>query len=159
VSIFGAERRKWCQAYPATPDAVPRARQELARLAADAGAPVEQIEAVRLAASEAITNVVLHAYDGVTGEVRVGMDVSPSELSVLISDDGAGLRPRLEKRGLGLGLALIAQACDELDIIKRASGGTELRMRFGLDGGPGPRRDGHPGRGRDGDAGPGRNGS
>jgi anti-sigma regulatory factor (Ser/Thr protein kinase) len=132
VSSLRGERRKWCQSYPATPDAVPRARRELARLAAEVGVPPEQVEAVRLAASEAITNVVLHAYDGMTGEVRVDVDVTPSELSVLIADEGSGLQPRCEKGGLGLGLVLIAQACDELDIIKRKGGGTVLRMRFGL---------------------------
>ena len=117
---------------------MPRARRELAQLAADAGLPAEMVEAVRLAASEAITNVVLHAYDGMTGEVRVDVDVTPSELSVLVADEGGGLSPRVDSPGLGLGIILIAQACDELDIIKRQGGGTELRMRFGLNGhGPG----------------------
>jgi serine/threonine-protein kinase RsbW len=113
---------------------VPRARQELARLAAEAGVPPELVDAVRLAASEAITNVVLHAYDGMTGQVRVDVDVTSSELSVLVADEGGGLSPRIDSPGLGLGLILIAQACDELDIIKRQGGGTELRMRFGLNG-------------------------
>ncbi len=128
------ERRQWCQYYPATPESVPLARRELTRLVSDAGVPAERVEAVRLATSEAITNVVLHAYDGTVGEIRIDVDLTPEELSVLIADDGAGLRPHYDKRGLGLGLVLIAQACDELDIIKGDGGGTELRMRFGLNG-------------------------
>jgi two-component sensor histidine kinase len=57
---------------------------------------------------------------------------------VQVADEGGGLAPRVDSPGLGLGLILIAQACDELDIIKREGGGTELRMRFGLNGrGPG----------------------
>ena len=127
------ERREWCQSYPATADSVRAARQALARFASEAGVPAEQVEAIRLATSEALTNVVLHAYERDAGEMHVDVNVIPGELAVQIADEGAGLQPRIDKRGLGLGLALIAQACDELDIVKRAGGGTELRMRFGLD--------------------------
>ena len=128
------ERRQWCQSYPATPESVPEARHDLARFAADAGAPSDRVEAVRLAASEAITNIVLHAYDRTAGEIHVDADVATGELTVHIADDGTGLRPRFDKPGLGLGLALIAQASDELDIVKRPEGGTKLRMRFALNG-------------------------
>ena len=34
--------------------------------------------------------------------------------------------------GLGMGLALIANAADGLVVLRRSSGGTELRMRFGI---------------------------
>jgi stage II sporulation protein AB (anti-sigma F factor) len=133
VSFILGERRQWCQSYPATPDSVPLARRELAQFAQDAGAATEQLERVRLAASEAITNIVLHAYDGSAGEVHIDADVATGELRVQIADDGDALQPRFENTGLGVGLALIAQASDELDIVKRPEGGTELRMRFGLD--------------------------
>jgi stage II sporulation protein AB (anti-sigma F factor) len=108
------------------------ARQALARFAAEAGAPAEKVEAIRLATSEALTNVVLHAYERREGEMHVDANVVADQIAVQIADDGIGLRPRIDKGGLGLGLALIAQACDELGIVKRADGGTELRMRFGL---------------------------
>ena len=135
MSYSLGERRQWCQSYPATADSVPVARQELVRFAAEAGAPSDRVEAVRLAASEAITNIVLHAYERTDGEIHVDADVAIGELTVHIADDGTGLRPRCDKSGLGLGLALIAQASDELDIVKRPEGGTDLRMRFTLDGG------------------------
>ena len=135
MSFSLPERRPWCQSYPATPESVPTARRELAQFAADAGAGDDQIEAVRLAASEAITNVVLHAYDGSVGEVHVDANATTGELIVHIADDGTGLQPRFAKTGLGLGLALIAHASDQLDIVKRSEGGTELRMRFSLNGG------------------------
>jgi serine/threonine-protein kinase RsbW len=113
---------------------VPQARHELARLAAEAGASDELLDAVRLAASEAVTNAVLHAYDGMMGEIRVDVDVTPHELSVLIADDGNPQARREDKQGLGVGLLLIAECCDDLDIVKRDSGGTEVRMRFALNG-------------------------
>ncbi|MGH2882509.1 MAG: ATP-binding protein, partial [Solirubrobacteraceae bacterium] len=52
------------------------------------------------------------------------------EFWLLISDDGDGLRPGSDGRGLGLGLAVIAQLADEFQIVSRSSGGTQLQMRF-----------------------------
>lgn len=134
VSLSLGERRQWCQSYPATPESVPLARRDLTRFAAEAGVAADQVENVRLAASEAITNIVLYAYDCTAGEIHVDADVASGALRVHIADDGAGRRPRFDKPGLGLGLALIAQATDALDIVSRPEGGTELRMRFGLGG-------------------------
>ena len=119
--------------YEAVPGAVPIARQALTDFARDAGADAERLEAIRLAASEAITNVVMHAYEqGEGGEVQVNASYIEGELWVLIADCGHGLRPRDNSPGLGLGLALIAGLADEFQILSRGSGGTELRMCFDL---------------------------
>ena len=48
--------------FRAEPSSVPRARRALREFAAAAGATVDQVDAVRLASSEAVTNAVLHAY-------------------------------------------------------------------------------------------------
>jgi serine/threonine-protein kinase RsbW len=118
--------------YPAEPDSVASARHALSEFAVAAGADRTQGDAVRLAASEAVTNAVLHAYRGEPGSVHVTAAVVSDELWVLVSDDGCGLEPRADRPGLGLGLALIAQLCDELSVVPRATGGIEVRMRFAL---------------------------
>jgi stage II sporulation protein AB (anti-sigma F factor) len=121
------------ESYAAVPDSVPDARNALTEFARDAGADSERLEAVRLAASEAVTNAVMHAYDsGQQGTVQVSASYVENELWLLIADTGNGLRPRSNSPGLGLGLALIAQLADEFQIISRGSGGTELRLRFRL---------------------------
>lgn len=120
---------------PAETDSVPSARRALSDFAAAAGAEPHQVEAVRLASSEALTNAVLHAYRGGPGSVYVTAAVVADELWVLIADDGCGLEPRADRPGLGLGLGLIAQVSDDLAIVPRAGGGTEVRMRFDLVGG------------------------
>jgi serine/threonine-protein kinase RsbW len=125
------------QAYPAVADSVPTARSALTEFATEAGATGERLEAIRLAASEAVTNGVLHAYNGSRGTIHVAAACTPGELWVLIGDDGTGLRPRGPHSGLGLGLALIAQLADEFEILSRSTGGTELRMQFKLGGGSG----------------------
>ncbi len=121
------------RSYPAVPESVPRARRALTAFAAAAGAAGKELDDIRLAASEALTNVVMHAYAGGSGLMHVTAAAAGGEVSVLIADDGGGLRAGTDAPGLGLGLALIAHACDELTVMKRASGGTELRMRFALD--------------------------
>jgi anti-sigma regulatory factor (Ser/Thr protein kinase) len=120
------------KSYPALPESVPRARDALSAFATAAGAVGDELEDIRLAASEALTNAVVHAYKGGPGRLHLTAAVAAGELFVLIADDGAGLHAGTQRPGLGVGLALIASICDELTIVKRASGGTELRMRFAL---------------------------
>lgn len=121
------------ESFAAVPESVPKARNALTSFAEQAGATREQRDAVRLAASEAITNAVMHAYlQREQGAVQVSASYIEEELWVLIADTGGGMRPRASSPGLGLGLALIAQLADEFQILSRGSGGTELRMRFKL---------------------------
>jgi anti-sigma regulatory factor (Ser/Thr protein kinase) len=118
--------------YAAVPASLRLARRAVTAVAADGGATREQVEAIRLAASEALTNAIVHAYSDGCGDVHVTAAVAGSEFWLLVADDGDGLSIGGAKSGLGLGLILIAQACDELTIVKRSGGGTELRMRFRL---------------------------
>lgn len=118
--------------YPAVPESVPRARHEIVEVAAGAGASAGQLDAIRLAASEALTNAVLHAYDCRAGRLHVRAAVDPGGLAVSVVDDGHGMGAGTSRSVMGLGLALIAEAAQELAILKRPSGGTELQMRFGL---------------------------
>lgn len=120
------------ESYPAEPASVPRARGAVVQLAAAAGADEERVDSIRLAVSEALTNAVLHAYQAAPGLVHVRARAADGCLSVVVADEGSGLRPRIARRGMGLGLALIAEAAQELAILKRPQGGTELRMRFVL---------------------------
>jgi anti-sigma regulatory factor (Ser/Thr protein kinase) len=120
------------ESYPAVPDSVPRARQAVVELATEAGASDDELDAIRLATSEALTNAVVHAYDGPPGQIHVHAALTAGQLSVTVADDGRGLAPRLDRRGMGLGLALIAEAAEELAIVKRPTGGTAVQMRFAV---------------------------
>jgi anti-sigma regulatory factor (Ser/Thr protein kinase) len=120
------------ETYEASPRSVADGRTKLAEFAGKAGATPNQVDAVRLAASEAMTNAVLHAYGGGPGLIYVNAAVASSELWILISDDGCGLRPRADRPGLGLGLGLISEVSDDFAIVSRATGGTEVRIRFNL---------------------------
>lgn len=118
--------------YPAIAETVPRTRRELASVAASAGASPEQVDRVRLAVSETVTNVVEHAYAGEEGLVHVTAVASGGRLSILVADDGCGMGGSREHSGLGMGLSLAAGVCDAFTLAKRSTGGVEVRMLFAL---------------------------
>ncbi len=120
------------QAYPAVAASVPEARQAVCHYAAAAGATGEQLDAIRLAVSEALTNVVQYAYPWRTGNIHVTARRVGDELWILIADNGCGIHAGRESEGLGLGLALISHLSDGFSVLERSCGGTELRMRFSL---------------------------
>jgi anti-sigma regulatory factor (Ser/Thr protein kinase) len=125
--------------YPATAESVPRSRAELTEFASRAGARGSRLDAIRLAASEAVTNAVVHAYEGCSKPgpaVQVCASTIGEDLWILVADDGEGLRRRtVQSSGLGLGLGLIAELTDDFQLVNRGGGGTELRMCFKLGGG------------------------
>ena len=122
------------KSYPAKPESVSAIRQALRGFARRCKVPRETIEAVVLAVSEAATNVVVHAYRDTErpGQIDVAAALAGDELWVIITDGGSGMRPRTDSPGLGLGLAIIAQMADGVDLVKPAGGGLELRMRFAV---------------------------
>jgi anti-sigma regulatory factor (Ser/Thr protein kinase) len=126
------------ESYPAFDSSIADGRRALADFAAAAGASAEQVDAVRSAASEALTNVVRYAYPARIGHIHVTARLAGGELWVLIADNGCGLHAGRESDGLGLGLALISQMTDGFSIVERSSGGTELRMLFCLTAGREP---------------------
>jgi serine/threonine-protein kinase RsbW len=132
----GAVPKRFHRRYPAVPESVAAVRSALVVYATRAGASGRLCADLALAASEAVTNVVVHAYREweIPGTVEVTAVVDTDGLLVTIIDAGTGLRPRLDSPGLGLGLAVIAQAADGLDVIQPSAGGLELRMRFVLPG-------------------------
>jgi anti-sigma regulatory factor (Ser/Thr protein kinase) len=121
------------ECYPARPDSVPRARAALSAFAVAAGLTGERLEDLRLAVSEAVTNAVQHAYGGDAGDIYVTAAVASGELWILIADDGRGLRGGTgDLPGLGLGLRCMATFSDSLTLVRRSSGGLEVRLRFRL---------------------------
>jgi len=128
-----AASRNLRETFVAVPASVPLARRRLIRFAAEAGAGQDRLEGIRLAISEALTNVVQHAYrDRPPGPLEVVAAVADNELWVLIADEGCGLKPRADSPGLGMGLALIGSVSDGMEVVTRSCGGTEVRMRFSL---------------------------
>lgn len=118
--------------FPADPGSVAAVRDALATFASEQGATQQTVDALRLAASEAATNIVMHAYRDSTGPgtIEVSAKRTGRELWVIIADSGSGLRPRTDSPGLGLGLSLIAAMADDITFGRSDAGGLEVRMMF-----------------------------
>jgi anti-sigma regulatory factor (Ser/Thr protein kinase) len=88
-------------------------------------------DAVALAATEAITNVVRHAYPGSAGPVTLSVDASAEEILVVVADEGIGsLRATTSREpSLGMGLALIHELSASARI-EPTNVGTVVTMRF-----------------------------
>jgi anti-sigma regulatory factor (Ser/Thr protein kinase) len=130
VSASPVDRELCVPAQAATVSTLRAAASEAAaRLGADEGLQ----QTVALVVSEAASNAVLHAYRDADapGEIRLSIAVDDQgRLCVSVADDGLGMAPRPDSPGLGIGLPLIAQLADDLQII--TDGGTTMIMRFFL---------------------------
>jgi serine/threonine-protein kinase RsbW len=94
----------------------------------------EQILAnIRLAVTEACTNVVVHAYpDGREGPLEICATLQEEKLVVVVRDEGPGIAPRADSPGLGLGLPLIASLTESVLLGRDEDDRTEVRMTFAL---------------------------
>ena len=101
--------------------AIRQVRCEVVEYAKRLGAREELCDVVRLALSEALTNVVRHAY----GEHEQGDMIVEARhhdddyLAVMVCDEGHGLVPARREQTLGLGLGLMAQTANEFAIANR----------------------------------------
>ena len=85
---------------------------------------------LKLAVTEACTNVVVHAYPDGEGLMEIAADIEGAVLRISIRDDGRGIVPRPDSPGLGLGLPLIATLSETLELGKADDDRTEVSMTF-----------------------------
>jgi anti-sigma regulatory factor (Ser/Thr protein kinase) len=104
----------------------------MAAIAFECGLKGERLNDVKLAVSEAVTNAVRHAYrEDNAGAVTGIAYVDDGALRIVITDTGGGMLPRHDSPGLGLGLPIMAQVTDALDVVSDGHG-TEVHMTFCL---------------------------
>jgi serine/threonine-protein kinase RsbW len=121
---------------PARPEGVAVVRQALAGMADALDFDAAVLADMKMAVSEACTNVVVHAYEGEAGTLEVEMHAGENGLTIVVRDHGAGIQPRparSEPPALGLGLPLIAALSDAFELRGSTGMGTEVRMMFAYD--------------------------
>jgi len=120
---------------PAVPESAPAARQAATEALREV--PVDR-DAVLVMISEAVANCALHAYPAgeAPGRVRVHAEVVEGALDVVVSDDGVGIGSHPESEGLGLGVPLMDDLADDVEV--EAGHGTRVTARFELFGPAGP---------------------
>jgi serine/threonine-protein kinase RsbW len=123
-----ATHRQITREYPSELRALPLVRQQLDRLLDETTAEREKRWDVRLAVTEACSNVVRHAYPASGGTFQVSAEIRPGTLEVTVRDAGRGSIGRVVPR---LGMLLLYEASDGV-VLEDASPGLIVRMSFGM---------------------------
>lgn len=95
--------------------------------------PSRTIENLRLAITEACTNVVRHAYDERGGRMEISVAPHRDRLEVAVADSGRGIAPSTDRSGPGLGLPMIATLADSFRIDRTVHAGSRVTMTFARD--------------------------
>src|SRR3954464_8617984 len=119
---------------PARPENVAVARHAIGGFADVLEVPDQTLADLKLAVTEACTNVVVHAYHGGDGPMGLRASVDEGVLRVVVVDEGRGILPRADSQVLGLGLPLIATLAESLELGTGHNEETEVWMTFRLDG-------------------------
>ncbi|MDA0166314.1 ATP-binding protein [Solirubrobacter ginsenosidimutans] len=116
---------------PARPENVSVIRHVLGAFAEALRLDDELVEDLRLAVTEACTNVVRHAYPAdQAGPVEISIQPLEEHVSVIVSDHGRGIGTSSDTTGPGLGLPLIAAIADAVDLQSVPGGGSRVAMTF-----------------------------
>jgi len=114
-------------------------RLAVSGVAARLGASYEDVDDIKVAVSEACTNVIDHAFEEEACDaavIRISCVPSDGEIAITVQDEGCGFDPAAtrtvdeadpEQEG-GLGLFLIRKLMDEMDVVSRPGGGTKVVM-------------------------------
>ena len=75
---------------------------------------LEEISDIKTAVSEAVTNCIVHGYEGREGKISLKCELNDNELTIEVHDDGVGIddieramepmytsKPQLERSGMG----------------------------------------------------------
>lgn len=101
---------------------------------------IEEITDIKTAVSEAVTNCIVHGYEGGIGQIHMKCSIKDNELTVEISDDGVGIenvsrameplyttKPELERSGMGF--SFMEAFMDELKVESNRNCGTRVIMK------------------------------
>ena len=116
------------------------ARVSAAAFLAQLNPTVEEVADVKTAVSEAVTNAIIHGYDGKPGKVKIHSWIEENTIWIEVADQGVGIgdvnrameplfttRPEMERSGMGF--AFMEAFMDELHVESQVGQGTTIRMK------------------------------
>lgn len=113
------------------------ARITVATFASELDFTLNELEEIKVAVSEAVTNCVIHAYPRQEGIIEMEMIIEDNKLILIVSDQGTGiddietvLQPAYSSKDehMGLGFAFIESFMDDFELDSRPGKGTRVRM-------------------------------
>lgn len=122
------------------------ARLTVATMASQLDFTLSEIEEIKVAVSEAVSNAVIHAYPGEMGLIQVEVVLEDGQLRVVVSDQGRGITDLAKARQpsfstdperMGLGFSFMESFMDTLEVSSRPGQGTRVEMTKRPTGGAG----------------------
>ena len=92
---------------------------------------LEQIEDLKTAVSEAVTNCIVHAYEGAQqGSIDIDCDLYADKINVVITDYGKGIdnvtkamepfyTTGAEGERSGMGFTVMQEVCDKVEVVSK----------------------------------------
>lgn len=124
--------------FPSKAENVSFARTAAALFASQLEFTLDDIDEIKVAVSEAVSNVVIHAYPDDTGWVFIQGYLYDDGIKLVVSDQGKGIEDveqamqpaytTAPEERMGLGLVFIKEYMDEVQIDSRPGEGTRLVM-------------------------------
>lgn len=100
---------------------------------------IEELEDIKTAISEAVTNCIVHAYKDKIGTITIKCDIENDKLTINIIDNGVGIKDINKARQpffttlpgedrSGMGISVMESFMDEFDINNNSTGGVTVTM-------------------------------
>lgn len=117
------------------------ARVAVAAFVSELDPTLEEISDIKTAVSEAVTNAIIHGYDGIeNGKVKLCCRLDKDVIHIRISDEGKGIedvekameplfttKPELNRSGMGF--PFMEAFMDDLEVISGPGEGTTVLMK------------------------------
>ena len=116
------------------------ARISVASFAATLDPTIEQISDIKMAVSEAVTNAIVHGYDGSLGIVTIESKITDNVVEIEVKDVGKGIvdikkameplyTTKPEEERSGMGFTIIENFMDEMNVESKPNVGTIVYMK------------------------------
>ena len=116
------------------------ARIAVAAFASQLDPTLEEISDIKTAVSEAVTNCIIHGYDGKDGVVHINCKLYENTIDIEVIDYGKGIenlevakqplytsKPELDRSGMGF--TIMENFMDEISVESIVNVGTKVKMK------------------------------
>lgn len=115
------------------------ARNVIAAFCVELNPTMDEIDDIKTVVSEAVTNCIVHAYEGICGDIVLRAEIDGRTLHIEVEDHGVGIenleeamkpyftdKPDQERSGMGF--TIMESFTDEMRVLKTPGGGVTVKM-------------------------------
>lgn len=115
------------------------ARLAVASFCANQNLTIEELNDIKTAVSEGVTNAIVHGYEDSKGIVTVGVKVNEKEIEIEIKDNGVGIKDidkaiqpfyttKADMERSGMGFTVMEGFMDKMEVSSEINKGTVVKL-------------------------------